>query len=207
MSNKVNVTYIDFGTGSRQVADDALPSVFSPSSYTPDQVGSEGTNKVSAHLKGIDNYFQSLGANFNDQFFDGDNATEIWNPEGMLSSSIVDVSINGRLGEEDEDWERDVGGTGIRLIDEAGDPVNTPLNTRLRVRIYISDAFLDEFFDGGTDAFTLVGDVTKKIDVYTNGILKEDGASLDYLKNAGGNQVVFNYTVDSSARVRVRVYS
>lgn len=58
----INDTHIDFGTGANQVADDNLPSVFTPSNYSPSQVASEGNDKVSAHLKGIDTALGSIGA-------------------------------------------------------------------------------------------------------------------------------------------------
>jgi hypothetical protein len=45
---------IDWGTTGRKVNSQHIPANFTPTNYTPAQVGSEGTDKVSAHLKGID---------------------------------------------------------------------------------------------------------------------------------------------------------
>lgn len=39
-----------------------IPANFTPSTYTPTQVGSEGTDKISAHLKGIDVQFSGLSS-------------------------------------------------------------------------------------------------------------------------------------------------
>lgn len=46
--------FIRFGTGTNDVNSRDLPANFTPSNYTPAQVGTEGNDKVSAHLKGID---------------------------------------------------------------------------------------------------------------------------------------------------------
>ena len=48
--------FIKFGVTSDEVNSQVIPANFaSPSNYTPAQVGTEGTDKVSAYLKGIDN--------------------------------------------------------------------------------------------------------------------------------------------------------
>lgn len=46
--------FIKFGTDADAVNSRVVPAHFTPSNYTPTQVGSEGTDKISAHLKGID---------------------------------------------------------------------------------------------------------------------------------------------------------
>jgi len=55
MSKKSQEKWIDFGTDTGKVADRSIPSIFSPDNYTPVAVAGEGADKVSAHLKGIDN--------------------------------------------------------------------------------------------------------------------------------------------------------
>lgn len=47
--------FIKWGTGAGDVNSQDIPAAFTPSNYTPVEVGSEGADKVSAHLKGIDN--------------------------------------------------------------------------------------------------------------------------------------------------------
>jgi hypothetical protein len=47
--------FIKFGTSSDAVNSRVIPAYFTPSNYTPTQVGSEGNGAISAHLKGIDN--------------------------------------------------------------------------------------------------------------------------------------------------------
>ena len=54
MASRIKSRFINWGTGSDQVNSQALPANFSPSHYTPTQVGTEGNDKVSAHLHGID---------------------------------------------------------------------------------------------------------------------------------------------------------
>ncbi len=58
--SKVNSKYIKFGTGTNEVNSRELPANYTASNYTPAQVGSEGTDKVSSHLKGIDAQFASI---------------------------------------------------------------------------------------------------------------------------------------------------
>lgn len=52
---KIKRKYIAFGFTGTEVNDQALPSTHTALNYTPIQVSSEGNDKVSAHLKGIDN--------------------------------------------------------------------------------------------------------------------------------------------------------
>jgi len=60
--SKVNSKYIKFGTSTNEVNSRDLPANFTPSNYTPAQVASEGTDKTSAHLKGIDTALASAGS-------------------------------------------------------------------------------------------------------------------------------------------------
>lgn len=57
---RIQKKYIQFGTGTNDVNSRALPAHFTPTNYTPTQVASEGTDKVSAHLNGIDNKINDL---------------------------------------------------------------------------------------------------------------------------------------------------
>lgn len=60
MAEKIKFKYLALGTGTDDLNARKLPAYFdAPSYYTPVQIGSEGTDKVSAHLKGID---AALGA-------------------------------------------------------------------------------------------------------------------------------------------------
>jgi hypothetical protein len=53
--------FIDFGTGTDQVSSRDVPADFTPSNYTPAQVGGEGNDKISAHLNGIDSALSGSG--------------------------------------------------------------------------------------------------------------------------------------------------
>jgi len=52
---------LDLGTTGNQINARDLPANFTPSNYTPAQVGTEGTDKTSAHLKGIDSALATSG--------------------------------------------------------------------------------------------------------------------------------------------------
>lgn len=60
--SRIASKYIRFGTSTGDVSSQNLPANFTPSNYTPVAVASEGTDKVSSNLKGIDN---KLGASIN----------------------------------------------------------------------------------------------------------------------------------------------
>lgn len=54
--------FIKFGTGSKEVNSRVIPAHFTPVNYIPDDIASEGNEKVSAHLKGIDDKFATVAA-------------------------------------------------------------------------------------------------------------------------------------------------
>lgn len=58
--SKLKKKYLDLGTAASQVNDSAVPSIFTPNNYVPTQVGTEGADKISAHLKGINNALGEL---------------------------------------------------------------------------------------------------------------------------------------------------
>lgn len=53
-SSKIKKKFINFGTTADDVNSRDIPAHFTPTNYTPDEVSTEGDDKVSAHLKGID---------------------------------------------------------------------------------------------------------------------------------------------------------
>ena len=59
--SRIKSKFIKFGTGSEDVNSQVIPSKFSPTNYIPSQVASEGTDKISAHLKGIDTKLGASG--------------------------------------------------------------------------------------------------------------------------------------------------
>lgn len=77
---------------------------------------------------------------------------------------------------------------------------------------FTSGGFADQDFDvgvGGQTTFTATATITstKQIDVWSNGVLMREGASNDYTRNTGTNQIVFNFTVPQNSWVRIRIYS
>lgn len=51
---KLSKKYIKLGTNTDELNSRDVPAHYTPISYVPNQVASEGNNKISAHLKGID---------------------------------------------------------------------------------------------------------------------------------------------------------
>jgi len=60
--SKIKAKYILFGTGTDQVHGRLIPANFTPTYYTPTQVASEGTDKLSAHFNGIDQYLSGVAS-------------------------------------------------------------------------------------------------------------------------------------------------
>jgi hypothetical protein len=58
--SRIKQKFIKWGTGTDDVNSRNMPANFTPSSYTPAQVSSEGNDKVSAHLNGIDTALGSI---------------------------------------------------------------------------------------------------------------------------------------------------
>lgn len=59
--SKIKSKYLDTGTVPGQVNDQAIPSTYTPTNYTPEPVGTENVNRISAHLKGIDEALSTAG--------------------------------------------------------------------------------------------------------------------------------------------------
>lgn len=78
--------FIKFGTGVDEVNSRELPAHFTPTNYTPDQVGTEGADKVSAHLKGIDDALGSIVGT------SGDISHTVWSG---LANNTADQDITG----------------------------------------------------------------------------------------------------------------
>lgn len=70
--------------------------------------------------------------------------------------------------------------------------------------------FSDQDYDvgGDTTVFTTTGDITasNKVDVFHNGIMMREGGGHDYTRDAGTDQITFNFTVKNGAWVRIRIY-
>ena len=59
--SRIKNKYIRWGIATTDdVNSRVMPANFTPSNYTPTQVGTEGSDKVSSHLKGIDNALGSI---------------------------------------------------------------------------------------------------------------------------------------------------
>lgn len=94
--SRIKKKFISFGTGSTDVNARVLPANFTPSNYTPTQVASEGTDKVSAHLKGIDAALLSTGTTYtatiaNNQSSAQDVTSAFFDP---LLARAIEVSFN-----------------------------------------------------------------------------------------------------------------
>jgi hypothetical protein len=104
--SKVTEKFIKFGTNTNEVNSRSIPANYTPSSYTPAQVDSEGDDKVSSHLKGIDSALSSAGGNPNDiaetsytkttgvdQALSNENITNLAFTEASIRSFTAHVSI------------------------------------------------------------------------------------------------------------------
>ena len=99
--SQVNKKYIKFGTGTNDVNSRVLPANFTPTYYTPAQVASEGTDKVSAHLKGIDNFLATTGSTSGDigltSFSAADNQASAANVTGFAFANAAIRSFEAQV--------------------------------------------------------------------------------------------------------------
>lgn len=59
---KLSKKYLKLGTGVDELNSRGVPAHYTPISYVPSQVSTEGNDKISAHLKGIDTALSALGS-------------------------------------------------------------------------------------------------------------------------------------------------
>jgi len=85
---RIKSKFIRLGTGTDDLNSRGLPANFTPTNYTPDQVASEGTDKVSAHLKGIDNALGVIAP------IDGDIDLTLFNGANNQSSPANVTGLN-----------------------------------------------------------------------------------------------------------------
>lgn len=100
--SQIKKKFIKFGTAADAVNAQDLPANYSPSNYTPAQVASEGNDKVSAHLNGINT---RLGAQINaTQIADGSvSNTEFQYLDGVTSSIQTQIdTINADIADDVE---------------------------------------------------------------------------------------------------------
>lgn len=87
--SKVFKKFLDIGTGLSDINAQSFPAIYTPTNYTPNQVTTEGNDKISAHLKGIDT---SLG---NKQPLDADlTAIAALTTTGILARTAVNTWTN-----------------------------------------------------------------------------------------------------------------
>jgi hypothetical protein len=60
--SQVEQKFIKFGIGAKETNSRLIPAHFTPTNYIPAQIASEGNDKTSAHLKGIDDKFATVAA-------------------------------------------------------------------------------------------------------------------------------------------------
>jgi hypothetical protein len=58
---RISKKFLRLGTGANDVNARDIPANYTPSTYTPTQIASEGTDKISAHLRGINDALANAG--------------------------------------------------------------------------------------------------------------------------------------------------
>ncbi len=102
--SQIKKKFILFDTSSVGVNAQVVPANFTPSNYTPTQVSSEGTDKISAHLKGIDSVLGTIPAttsgdishtsfSITNNQSSASNVTGLAFANGTVRSAIVNYSI------------------------------------------------------------------------------------------------------------------
>jgi hypothetical protein len=92
--SRVKKKFIRLGTGTDDLNSRDIPANYTPTAYTPTQVATEGTDKVSAHLKGINNALNSAAGDINLTSFAGaNNQASAANVTGFLFLYRIKVFI------------------------------------------------------------------------------------------------------------------
>ena len=206
MTQKVKKKWLDTGSGTAQINAQSFLATYTAINYTPDQVDSEGNDKISAHLKGLDTKVGILsGSSFVDQVFTGDGVEDTFVvTEPFDGTTKIDVFLNGNLKEETDDYTRDAIDNEIITVDPL------PNLAKMKVRIHSATPFIDEFFAGGVATLSITntfGNATK-IDVFFNGNLKEEAD--DWTRDSNANEIdIVGGAGSTTAQtsIRVRLYS
>lgn len=101
--SRIAKKFVKLGTGSDEINSRDISANFTPSNYTPTQVASEGSDKISAHLNGLDIAIGAVGGTTGDightSFTAADNqsspanVTSLAFANGTVRSFVAIVSI------------------------------------------------------------------------------------------------------------------
>jgi hypothetical protein len=214
MTRKLKSTGLLLGTDSPdKISAKTFLAGFVPDNFVPVAVNGEGTEKVSAYLKGIDAQLANVVAgvvSYTDQLFTiSSPASRVTLSTNLSATNLVDVMVNGVMYDEGTNWERDTATDEIVWLGTDGSLTEQdwPAGTRIRVRqVSSSTTYTDEFFDGSSQTLevgTTIGEASR-IDVYFNGVMKEEGQ--DWTRDTVQNDIELvsnSYDVGTSIRVRI----
>ena len=173
--------------------------------YAPEEVDSEGTDKVSAHLKGLDiRIGQIVGGSVVFENFDvgAGGQSEFQLASNISSNQIIDVHINGRRQREGDgySWERDSDLDKIIFSETIpeGSWVEVALHgTPFNLYDYASDV-------GGQTVFSIPNLTSESIlGVWIDGTKQREGSSYAFTRQTG--QITFTETVPEGSWVHVQV--
>jgi len=111
--SRIKSKFIKWGTGSGDVNSREIPANYTPTAYTPTAVGSEGTTQVSAHLKGINNALNGLGAVTTDIGLTSWTGLANNTSNQVITGFLIDQTVRSFTAEVDVYI--DNGGTGVFL--------------------------------------------------------------------------------------------
>lgn len=92
--SRIKSKFIKWGTAAEDVNSRVIPANFTPSNYSPVQIGTEGIDKVSSHLKGLDNAIGNIpqsspGDILESAFIMANNVSTPTNVTGFLFANAV----------------------------------------------------------------------------------------------------------------------
>ena len=201
-----------FGNSGDGINSRVIPANYTPVNFSPEEVGGEGLDKVSALFKGIDS---KLGAvfvpTFTDQVItaDGVNSTFLIT-QNFGAETYIDAHIGMIFKEENIDWSRDVGNNEIQILDDNMNPLVLPVGIKIYVRVFsLGFTNIDEKLTSGS---AIIGwtptnrfDESSYIDVWLNGQRLTEGE--DYTRTVGANLINFTETIPPGARLFLRIWS
>lgn len=144
-ATSLSTKYIDWGTGAGQANARDIPANYTPINYTPAQAGSEGTDKVSSHLKGVDSALGSISG--------GDLTIDSSSVIGGTANKVLFENSSNQVSEGDLNYN---GTTVLRLV-------NDSTSTRIAVENVATTKYCSLSYSGldcndTTVTFNLYGD-------------------------------------------------
>jgi len=197
--------FIDRGLNPGQVSAKSFQVGFTPVNFAPTAVNGEGTDKISAFFKGVDNTIGGLanGGIVRESFTSTENQTDFFPVASFTTEMVVEVLINGRLQKEIVAYDRNSTLNRIQLVE------GIPAGHWVEIRVYTKDP-IEENFTATSDqtVFNLVADINSETKMFVSvggRLQRETGVSPAFSRDIVNNRLTFSEGLPSGYWVHVLI--